>query len=224
MLFAEILSSHINVPSGKLFCGLDRPLTVEEFYHLSVLGWLVEMLQVYVLFLDDIMDGSTTCRGQPCWYLRPEVGMNAINEACLLKSAIFILFKKHFGTYPSYLSMLESFQEIAFLSETGQECLASETNVQQTKDIIVPLGQFYQVQNDFLGVFGATARTGKIGTDIQKNKCSWLVIKALCICDDRQRQITCNKYGQVEGEDAVEVEELFRSLKEKTENLDESER
>ncbi|XHF98345.1 hypothetical protein AWENTII_001899 [Aspergillus wentii] len=120
------------------------------------------------------------------------------------------------GGYCSfYLSVLLGLQYLS---------LASETNVQQTKDIIVPLGQFYQVQNDFLGVFGATARTGKIGTDIQKNKCSWLVIKALCICDDRQRQITCNKYGQVEGEDAVEVEELFRSLKEKTENLDESER
>lgn len=30
-------------------------------------------LQAYFLVLDDIMDGSRTRRGQPCWFKRPEV-------------------------------------------------------------------------------------------------------------------------------------------------------
>ena len=29
--------------------------------------------QAYFLVADDIMDGSTTRRGQPCWYLQPKV-------------------------------------------------------------------------------------------------------------------------------------------------------
>lgn len=45
------------------------------------------------------------------------------------------------------------------------------------------------VQDDFLDCFGDPAVTGKVGTDIEENKCSWLVVQALNKASPEQRQI-----------------------------------
>jgi geranylgeranyl pyrophosphate synthase len=42
-------------------------------------------------------------------------------------------------------------------------------------------------QDDFLDCFGDPAVTGKIGTDIEDNKCSWLIVQALSRASDDQR-------------------------------------
>lgn len=37
------------------------------------LGWCIELLQASFLIADDIMDSSTSRRGQPCWYLKVRI-------------------------------------------------------------------------------------------------------------------------------------------------------
>ena len=44
-------------------------------------------------------------------------------------------------------------------------------------------------QDDYLDLFGDPSMTGKIGTDIQDNKCSWLVVQCLQRASPEQRQI-----------------------------------
>ena len=51
------------------------------------------------------------------------------------------------------------------------------------------MGHLYKVQDDYLDCFGDTALFGKIGTDIQNRKCSWLIIKALDNADSSQRTV-----------------------------------
>ncbi|GAB6024021.1 hypothetical protein CHUAL_008744 [Chamberlinius hualienensis] len=50
---------------------------------------------------------------------------------------------------------------------------------EETKKILVQIGHLFQVQDDYLDCFGDPKATGKIGTDIQENKCSWLIVNAL---------------------------------------------
>ncbi len=56
---------------------------------------------------------------------------------------------------------------------------ASEANLATAKDILVEMGTYFQVQDDYLDCYGAPEVIGKIGTDIKDNKCSWLVVQAL---------------------------------------------
>ena len=66
-------------------------------------------LQAFFLVADDMMDGSTTRRGQPCWYKRDDVGMTAINDAIILETCLYTLLHDHFSDQPNYLDTIDAF-------------------------------------------------------------------------------------------------------------------
>ncbi len=41
-------------------------------------------------------------------------------------------------------------------------------------------------QDDVLDCFGTPEQIGKIGRDIEENKCGWLVVQAIKLCNDEQ--------------------------------------
>ena len=96
---------------------LGRPLTDEEYFRSAILGWCTELLQAALLVADDIMDSSQTRRGNTCWYLMPNVGMTAMNDAFMLVSSIFILLRKYFSSDKCYTNLLELFHEVMFKTE-----------------------------------------------------------------------------------------------------------
>ncbi|KAK3633038.1 Farnesyl pyrophosphate synthetase [Elasticomyces elasticus] len=117
--------------------------------------------------------------------------------------------------------------------------LATEGNLKQAEGILIPMGEYFQVQDDYLDNFADPETLGKIGTDIQDNKCSWLVNQALKRCSGEQRKVLEENYGRkdrgCEGRVKVVFEELglekvyleyeekiVGELRDKIANLDES--
>jgi farnesyl diphosphate synthase len=237
---------------------LNRPLTDEEFEKSATLGWLTELLQAFFLVSDDIMDGSITRRGEPCWYKQPGVGMIAINDAFILESGIYLILKKRFRSHPAYLDLIELFHEVTWQTELGQLCdlitapedhvdlnnfsmdkytfiviyktayysfylpvamalhylqLATPQNLKQAHDILIPMGEYFQIQDDYLDAFGDPSVIGKIGTDIKDNKCGWLINQALQIVTPEQRKLLDENYGQKDDAKEAKVKELYNELK-----------
>ncbi|KAI9143288.1 ERG20 farnesyl diphosphate synthase [Paraphysoderma sedebokerense] len=260
-----------NVCGGKMNRGISvidtlsiiaqskgHQLTKEETFKAHVLGWGVEWLQACFLVADDVMDQSHTRRGKPCWYKVEGVGFNAINDAFLLESHIYKMFKKHFRQETYYADLLDLTHEVAYQTELGQlvdMITAPENDVNlkrfsldrhrwiveyktayysfylsvamammmsgitdpkaygQAKSILIPLGEYFQVQDDYLDCFGDPAVIGKIGTDIEDNKCSWLINQALVLASPAQFSILESNYGRKDAKCISEVKKVYKELK-----------
>ena len=91
--------------------------------------------------------------------------------------------------------------------------LATPSNLKQAHDILIPLGEYFQIQDDYLDAFGEPSVIGKIGTDIKDNKCGWLINQALLICTPEQRKILDENYGQKDDEKEGKVKKLYHDVK-----------
>jgi farnesyl diphosphate synthase len=90
--------------------------------------------------------------------------------------------------------------------------LASPFNLKQAHDILIPLGEYFQIQDDYLDAFGDPSVIGKIGTDIKDNKCSWLINQALLRVTEGQRKLLDEEYGRKDDDKEAEVKKLFKDL------------
>ncbi|CAK7896388.1 farnesyl pyrophosphate synthase [[Candida] anglica] len=87
-----------------------------------------------------------------------------------------------------------------------------DADLDQVRDVLIPLGEYFQVQDDFLDCFGTPEQIGKIGTDIKDNKCSWVVNQALLKATPEQRQLLDTNYGQKSDECEQKCKDLFVSM------------
>ena len=80
------------------------------------------------------------------------------------------------------------------------------------KRVCMIMGEYFQVQDDYLDCFGDPEVIGKVGTDIQDNKCSWLVVQALDRCTPTQRAVLEKNYGEDDAKKVERVKQLYRQL------------
>nr|Q7XYS8.1 RecName: Full=Monoterpene synthase FDS-5, chloroplastic; AltName: Full=Chrysanthemyl diphosphate synthase; Short=CPP synthase; AltName: Full=Dimethylallyltranstransferase; AltName: Full=Lavandulyl diphosphate synthase; Short=LPP synthase; Flags: Precursor [Artemisia spiciformis]AAP74721.1 chrysanthemyl diphosphate synthase [Artemisia spiciformis] len=254
------------VPGGKMVRGYSvvdsyqllkgEELTEEEAFLACALGWCTEWFQAFILLHDDMMDGSHTRRGQPCWFRLPEVGAVAINDGVLLRNHVHRILKKHFQGKAYYVHLVDLFNETEFQTISGQMIdtisrLAGQKELSkysmslnrrivqykgayyscylpiacallmfgenlddyvQVKDILVELGMYYQIQNDYLDTFGDPNVFGKTGTDIEECKCSWLIAKALELANEEQKKILSENYGIKDPAKVAKVKEIYHAL------------
>ncbi|CAM9628183.1 unnamed protein product [Discosporangium mesarthrocarpum] len=82
----------------------------------------------------------------------------------------------------------------------------------KARDICCRIGTFFQIQDDYLDCFGDPETIGKVGTDIQDNKCSWLVVQALERATPTQKATLLANYAQHDDAKIEAVKKLYREL------------
>ncbi|XP_049848396.1 farnesyl pyrophosphate synthase-like [Schistocerca gregaria] len=265
--FAKVLQ--YNVPGGKKNRGLalvysyrmltpESQRTEENIRLAQIMGWCVEMLQAFLLVIDDIMDGSSMRRGRPCWYRQNGIGLAGINDGLLLEMGLYQLLRRYFQNKPYYMQVVELFHDVTLKTHMGQALDLStsqsgkkpnyakftmdrynaivkyktayysfhlpvalalymagyndEEMHRQAKTILLEMGHFFQVQDDFLDCFGDPEITGKVGSDIADGKCSWLAVVALQRATPEQRAFFEECYASKAPEKVAAVKELYEQL------------
>jgi len=273
-----LMASHLNkllqytVPGGKMNRGLSVPHTYSilvpqcqrrDLELASVLGWTVELLQAFFLVADDIMDGSITRRGAPCWYKQTGVGLAAFNDSLILETCVYSLLRQYFRSEPYYLHLLENMLEVTKFTTYGQSLDTMSANnftlvrgqedslesftmerytaivkyktsfysfylpvamamnmagytdprlYEKAREIFLDIGHYFQVTDDYLDCFGDPEVIGKIGTDIQDGKCSWLIVKALEAGSPEDIKVLAQHYGSHQEEDISIIKNLYNKL------------
>ncbi len=216
-----------------------------------------------VLFLDvadDIMDKSTTRRGQPCWYLVPDVQMDAVNDALILESFMRFLITNYVKDPTTKYHVLDLFADTCLKTQIGQmvdllsqpqgkkgpeilhtfssdlqrrivkyktafytfylpmACgfsLAGERSddvLNAIREICVEIGTKFQIQDDYLDCYGEPEKIGKIGTDIQDHKCTWLAAQVLEKGTPEQIKVLEENLGHEEEEKVAAVKKLYNDF------------
>lgn len=139
--------------------------------------------------------------GQTCDLLTAPEDHVDLDNFSLEKYTFIVIYKTAY--YSFYLPVALALYFAGF---------ATPKNLKQAEDILIPMGEYFQVQDDYLDNFADPAVLGKIGTDIQDNKCSWLVNQALKIATPAQRQVLEENYGQKDAAKEAKVKQLYNEL------------
>ncbi|KAI7575742.1 Farnesyl pyrophosphate, partial [Hortaea werneckii] len=140
--------------------------------------------------------------GQACDLLTAPEEHVDLDNFSLEKYTFIVIYKTAY--YSFYLPVALALHFTGF---------ATPKNLRIAEDILIPMGEYFQVQDDYLDNFADPSVLGKIGTDIQDNKCSWLINQALKICNSEQRQVLEANYGKKDKECETKVKKVFDELK-----------
>ncbi|KAG9312593.1 farnesyl-diphosphate synthase [Chiua virens] len=78
--------------------------------------------------------------------------------------------------------------------------------------ILLPLGEYFQTQDDFLDYAGTPEQIGKVGTDIVDNKCAWPINVALGVATAEQRAVLDANYGRKDWEKEKLVKKVYEAM------------
>jgi len=90
--------------------------------------------------------------------------------------------------------------------------IRSEPTFQTAQQILLPMGEYFQIQDDFLDCYGDPNVIGKIGRDIEENKCSWLIVQALLHATPQQKKVLENHYGRDNPKDVDIVKAVYKEI------------
>ena len=140
--------------------------------------------------------------GQLCDLLTAPEDHVDLDNFSLQKHSFIVLYKTSY--YSFYLPVALALHYLQ---------LATDENLRQAHDILIPLGEYFQIQDDYLDAYGAPEVIGKIGTDILDNKCSWVINQALERASPEQRKVLDDCYGRKDSSKEAEVKKIFEQLK-----------
>jgi len=133
-----------------------------------------------------------------------------LNKFSLEKHRFIVLYKTAYYSFylPVACAML-----MTRIPETYT--IPPSTTVQPyaiASSILLPLGEYFQIQDDYLDYSGTPEQIGKIGTDIVDNKCSWVINTALAHATPAQRALLDGNYGRKDAEKEKKVKAVFAEI------------
>jgi farnesyl diphosphate synthase len=140
--------------------------------------------------------------GQTCDLLTAPEDRVDLDNFSMDKFTFIVIYKTAY--YSFYLPVALSLYYVG---------LATPKNLKQAHDILIPMGEYFQAQDDYLDCYADPETLGKIGTDIQDNKCSWLVNQALQKVSPEQRKVLDENYGRKNADNEAKVKEVYQQLK-----------
>lgn len=81
------------------------------------------------------------------------------------------------------------------------------------ENIAILMGEYFQIQDDVLDCFADPAVLGKIGTDIQDCKCSWLAVTFMTVASPAQVETFKQHYGKNVDADIAAIKALYAETK-----------
>jgi len=171
---------------------IDRHFGMEEYHEKLIKLFQEVVLQTEVGQLLDLTSQKMV-KG------KPEVDLTRFTLARYRK---IVKYKTAFYTFylPVAIGMITS----------GVDFDAKAFEV--AKKICCRMGEYFQIQDDYLDCFGDPVVIGKVGTDIQDNKCSWLVVHALDRATPTQRTTIEENYGEWDDAKVAKIKALYREL------------
>jgi len=90
--------------------------------------------------------------------------------------------------------------------------LIDESIFREAEQICLQFGEYFQIQDDYLDCYGDIQTTGKIGTDIQDKKCSWLAVQFILKASPSQIAIFQEYYGRNEEAAVLRIKQLYEEI------------
>ncbi|PKI86032.1 Erg20p [Malassezia vespertilionis] len=115
-----------------------------------------------------------------------------LNKFSLDKHHLIVVYKTAF--YSFYLPVALAMAMCGIKDESAYK---------YALDILIPLGEYFQVQDDYLDAY--------VGTDIRDNKCSWNINVALANSTQEQRKVLDENYGQKDDTCEARVKDVFNA-------------
>ncbi|KAK6630583.1 hypothetical protein RUM43_014568 [Polyplax serrata] len=172
---------------GSLFYVLKKYFKNEPYY--------VDILDLF----HDVM--MKTFLGQ---HLDTHTALETSVDLNKFTMARYNLICKYKTSYYSFVLPIQSAMYMAGITDIELH--------RQAKTILLEMGHFFQVQDDYLDCFGDPEVMGKQGTDIQDGKCTWLAVVALQRVNKEQRKIMEDCYGQSGSDEVAKIKRLYEEI------------
>ncbi|XP_034249997.1 farnesyl pyrophosphate synthase-like isoform X2 [Thrips palmi] len=135
-------------------------------------------------------------------HCRDSEGLAKTNEFTMEKYVPICQHKS--GGYSFYLPMATALNVSGIFDKAAHDAAL---------DLSKDLGLLYQVQDDYLDIYGVLKKMGKVRSDIRNGKCTWLIIEALNRANDEQRRRLKENYGYDDEKKIANVMEVFAEMK-----------
>ncbi|KAI0783522.1 farnesyl-diphosphate synthase [Abortiporus biennis] len=128
-----------------------------------------------------------------------------LNKFSLEKHRLIVIYKTAY--YSFYLPVALAMYMSGIRPTSGDK-----DGYALARSILIPLGEYFQIQDDYLDFAGTPEQIGKIGTDIIDNKCSWCINTALAYATPEQRAVLDQNYGRKDAEAEKKVKTVFEEV------------